>query len=647
MKSARHFLPLVTLLALVLLGGVASASPLTPIQISSLPLSQSDQNNFLYQQTAINPTNGKGMIVGYIGTGPTGYALNVAQPIDATGASDGSATTLVANSASSSPAIDQSQPSVAYNPATGGWLACYADDVVGELVCQHLNADGSFSGTAFPISSGANLGSGPQTSIVWSPVLEKFAVMFSYANTAAVRLVDPSGGTSGAIIPVTFSVGGGASIGGGSDIAYSPTSNTFMVTFRARAALGEPQAPWVQLLDGNAQPLGSAVRSASDTSRAFGSGSLMYNRSRNEFDLVASESGGLYLIEVQRFNAVDGSKVGSPSSKVIAAPLNNFSYYRPVIAANPFTGGDLIVVSLVDSSASNNGGIYALSFDADSGIGDPELIAGGAAGYPAQPRPRVRFNSYTCQFLTVYTADTGSSDGWQLFSARYTPSSDCLYALTVTRDGTGSGTVTSSPAGIDCGSSCSGSFSPGTSVTLTATPGSGSRFSSWGGACSGSTPSCTVTMDQARSVSATFDSNPEPPPPTPTEPNLRISLGGPKKVKTGRGFMVGVRVRNTGSGEAQSLKTCLKLPRALFLIEAKGAKVSGRSACWTRSSLGAGKSVSFKAKVRSSASVDGSLAIRATAKASNVSGGTVSAGGEEEVTIVKPRPRPEPKPPTG
>ncbi|MFZ9669307.1 MAG: InlB B-repeat-containing protein, partial [Solirubrobacterales bacterium] len=600
MKSARNFLPLVTLLALVLLGGVASASPLAPIQVSSLPFSQNDPANFRWQQTAINPTNGKGMIVGFISTGPTGFALNVAQPIDATGASDGSATTLVANSFTSSPARNNTQPSVAYNPATGGWLACYADDVVDKLVCQHLNADGSLSGSAFPISSVTNL-SRAQTSIAWSPVLGKFAVMFSYDNTAAVRLVDPSGGTSGAIIPVPFDTSGGGSISGGSDIAYSPTSNTFMVTFRASAALGESPAPWVWLLDGNAQPLGSAVRSASDTSRTFGSGSLTHNRSRNEFDLVASESDGLYPIEVQRFSAVDGSKVGSPSSKVIASPLNNYSYYRPVIAANPFTGEDLIAVPLVDSSASNHQGIYALSFNADSGIGDPELVAGGADGYPTETRPRLSFNSYTCQFLTTYTADTGSSDGWQLFSARYAPSSDCLYALTVAKHGTGSGTVTSSPAGIDCGSSCSGSFSVGTSVTLTATAASGSKFSSWGGACSGSAPSCTVTIDQARSVSATFDSNPEP-----TEPRLRVALGGAKKVGAGRGFMVGIRVRNVGSGKAESVKTCLKLPRALFLIEAKGAKASGQSVCWTRSSLGAGKSVSFKAKVRSSVSDDGS-----------------------------------------
>ena len=45
------------------------------------------------------------------------------------------------------------------------------------------------------------------------------------------------------------------------------------------------------------------------------------------------------------------------------------------------------------------------------------------------------------------------------------------YAFTVTKAGTGTGTVTSTPAGINCGSTCSASYTSGTSVTLTASPG--------------------------------------------------------------------------------------------------------------------------------------------------------------------------------
>src|SRR6185295_6814868 len=77
-------------------------------------------------------------------------------------------------------------------------------------------------------------------------------------------------------------------------------------------------------------------------------------------------------------------------------------------------------------------------------------------------------------------------------------------ALTVAKAGTGGGTVTSSPAGINCGGDCSESYASGTSVALTAAPGAGSTFAGWSGACSG-TGSCAVTMSAARSVTATFN----------------------------------------------------------------------------------------------------------------------------------------------
>jgi endoglucanase len=80
------------------------------------------------------------------------------------------------------------------------------------------------------------------------------------------------------------------------------------------------------------------------------------------------------------------------------------------------------------------------------------------------------------------------------------------FALTLTKAGAGSGTVTSSPAGINCGSTCSANYSSGTSVTLTAAAASGSTFGGWSGACTG-TAACTVSMTAARSVTATFNTS--------------------------------------------------------------------------------------------------------------------------------------------
>jgi hypothetical protein len=77
------------------------------------------------------------------------------------------------------------------------------------------------------------------------------------------------------------------------------------------------------------------------------------------------------------------------------------------------------------------------------------------------------------------------------------------YTLRVRKQGRGSGTVTSTPAGIACGSDCRESFASGTSVNLSAIPASGSTFRGWTGACSG-TGACTVTLTESTTVTATF-----------------------------------------------------------------------------------------------------------------------------------------------
>jgi subtilisin family serine protease len=76
------------------------------------------------------------------------------------------------------------------------------------------------------------------------------------------------------------------------------------------------------------------------------------------------------------------------------------------------------------------------------------------------------------------------------------------YALTVSK--TGSGTVTSSPAGINCGSTCTAPFNGGAAVTLSATPAVGMKFTGWSGACTGAASTCAVSITAARSVSAAF-----------------------------------------------------------------------------------------------------------------------------------------------
>ena len=78
--------------------------------------------------------------------------------------------------------------------------------------------------------------------------------------------------------------------------------------------------------------------------------------------------------------------------------------------------------------------------------------------------------------------------------------------LTVTFMGSGNGTVTSSPAGINCTASCSGSFATGTTVNLTAAPAVGFTFGGWTGCDSVSGSVCTVSdLTADRGASVTFN----------------------------------------------------------------------------------------------------------------------------------------------
>lgn len=92
----------------------------------------------------------------------------------------------------------------------------------------------------------------------------------------------------------------------------------------------------------------------------------------------------------------------------------------------------------------------------------------------------------------------------EAFIAIISPVDPVLFTLTV--DVEGAGLVTDDSGKIDCSSDgqCTATFPEGTAVELTAAPETGYDFFGWSGACTGTSPTCTVTMDQNRSVSARF-----------------------------------------------------------------------------------------------------------------------------------------------
>ena len=108
----------------------------------------------------------------------------------------------------------------------------------------------------------------------------------------------------------------------------------------------------------------------------------------------------------------------------------------------------------------------------------------------------------------VYVTDTGGKRQVEIFGP-LVPLIE--HTLTVTNEGTtGTGTVTSSPEGIECGATCSAQFAQNSTVTLTATPSAHDKFAGWSGPDAGScgaAPSCEVPIGTSdRAVTATFAS---------------------------------------------------------------------------------------------------------------------------------------------
>jgi hypothetical protein len=207
------------------------------------------------------------------------------------------------------------------------------------------------------------------------------------------------------------------------------------------------------------------------------------------------------------------------------AVVRRYEIYQFTGAYDPVTHEALCADGLCNAPAEGEVGDFIGAQMAAANVGVPSVTVGIAGGGKVASADRLISCGSKCsasyeantQVTLTASADSGSVfTGWagacagqqatctlnvneaMNTTANFAP----LFKLVVKT--AGSGSVTSTPAAIDCGASCSAKVSSGTRLTLTAAPAAGQKFTGWGGACSGTLLTCSVTVSKDTQVQANF-----------------------------------------------------------------------------------------------------------------------------------------------
>lgn len=285
---------------------------------------------------------------------------------------------------------------------------------------------------------------------------------------------------------------------------YNSLTHRWTVEFRRRRVTGQGDDRQFAAGGNNAAPPGAAAVAATDSAHgqtlytgncqschgANGAGTLTGNAWAAP--RIQRASGSLILKALRTVTPMQ-SLAGLSEQDVedIAAYLQTQATFNATQSLTVTVNG--LGVGATGAVTSNPAGISCpgtCTFNFVNGV-TASLTAGYVAGYTFTGWSGACSGTGACN-VTL--------DSDRAVTASYA-ASGTSYTLSV--NVTGSGTVTSSPAGISCGVDCSEAYTEGASVTLTASPALGYQFNGWSGACSG-TGACTVAMNADATVSATF-----------------------------------------------------------------------------------------------------------------------------------------------
>jgi len=261
----------------------------------------------------------------------------------------------------------------------------------------------------------------------------------------------------------------------------------------------------------DATTINTSTISMRDDSNNLVSGNVTYSGITASFsaDSALNYSTSYTVTVTTGVQDVAGNALASPYQFTFTTGSNPDITAPTVTSTIPINAAvDIVVSSVISanfSEAMNPATINAATFTlADSGANAVSGTVGYTSGTATfTPDASLNYNeTYTATITTGVEDMAGNS-----LASDYTWSftTETTATITVNKIGTGSGTVASSPAGIDCGSDCNETYVAGTDVTLTATPDTGTIFEGFSGGCAGIALTCTMTADQDVTVTSIFN----------------------------------------------------------------------------------------------------------------------------------------------
>ena len=291
-----------------------------------------------------------------------------------------------------------------------------------------------------------------------------------------------------------------------------------------------------------------------------------------------------------------------------------------IMTAVGFGSGTFVTV------AQNNSGVLETSWSSDAATWTSTLMPIFLPKHGRAPIRAVRkYRSYVTDIAYGNGEFVGVGDQGTVITA---PAASGT--LTVATRGAGTGTVTTTTPGIDCGAVCSAPFRYTSAVTLNATAAAGSVFTGWSGACTGADTTCTVTIGDTTSVTATFAT--VAPQASVVPLTLRTPAASASSMSiTSSGASITVPVTCT-SANATLLNSCtvtFSSPRAATQSPA-GLEIAGKAATRVTVGRGTGHSTAGKKSLTISVTLNArgrqalkrvlKLATTMTATASSASG---------------------------